>query len=96
MKRFTRLCKDTEDGRYGKFVVGNYNGIYSGLELSEAVDKLGHYEDLEEQGRLIILASDIDQLRIFKNKCKICPHWNGESCKKVQCPIYIKIKELSK
>lgn len=95
MNRLTRLCEDTKDGEFAKYVIGNYTGIYSDIDIGIAVDKLGYYEDLEEQGRLIILASDEDQLRIFKNKCKICPHWNGESCKKVQCPIYIKIKELS-
>lgn len=68
----------------------NECGIY------QAIQKLAHYEDLEDEGRLIVLASDEDQLRIFKDKCKICPYWNGESCNKTQCLVYVKIKELSK
>ena len=64
--------------------------------IEDAIEKLEEYEDLEEQGRLIKLASNEDQLRMFKDKCKICSYWNGESCNKTQCIVYIKIKELSK
>lgn len=94
MERLTRLCKNTEGGKYSKYVIGNYNRIYSDIEFGKAVDKLGYYEDLEEQGRLQIFASNEDQLKMFKDKCKICMDWNGESCKKIQCPVYVKIKEL--
>ena len=64
--------------------------------IKDVIEKLAYYEDLEEQGRLIVLASNEDQLRMFEDKCKICPYWNGTSCNKTQCFVYIKIKELSK
>lgn len=68
----------------------NECGIY------QAIQKLAYYEDLDEQGRLIIIASDEDQLKTFEDKCWICPHWNGKSCNKTQCRIYIKKEELRK
>ena len=64
--------------------------------IEDAIEKLAKYEDLEEQGRLIVVASDKDQLKTFEDKCWICPYWNGESCNKNQCLIYIKKEELRK
>ena len=61
-----------------------------------SVEKIMELIKAEKEGRLVVLASDKEQLRMFKDKCKICPYWNGESCNKTQCLVYIKIKELSK
>ena len=63
--------------------------------IEDAIEKLAEYEDLEEQGRLIIIAPNKDQLKVFEDKCWICPHWNGKSCNKTQCGIYIR-KEMLK
>lgn len=74
-----------------------YSNCYSNMSCNEiynALSKLRYYEDLDEQGRLIIIASDEDQLKTFEDKCWICPHWNGKSCNKTQCLIYIKKEEL--
>lgn len=65
MGRLTRLCRNTEGGKYGKYVTDNYVGIYSDIELSKAIDKLGYYEDLEEEGRLVILS--VDDIHPCKN-----------------------------
>lgn len=55
MERLTRLCKDTENGKYIPYVAGTFTGIYPDCTLGEVVEKLAYYEDLEEQGRLVIL-----------------------------------------
>ena len=64
------------------------------IPLIDAANELAYYEDLKEQGRLIVIASDEDQLKTFEDKCWICPNWNGESCNKTQCLIYIRKEEL--
>ena len=62
------------------------------------LNKLAYYEDLEEKGKLIALSSDENQLDMIKHRCKLCLCWDGEckSWNKTECPVYIKIKELSK
>ena len=51
-----------------------------------------------EKGKLIALSSDETQLDMLKHRCKLCLCWDGEckSWNKTECPVYIKIKELSK
>lgn len=56
MKRLTRLCKDTENGKYIPYVAGTYIGIFPDCTLGKVVERLAYYEDLEEQGRLIKLS----------------------------------------
>lgn len=64
MERLTRPCKDTENGRYIPYVVGNYTGIYSNSDIGQAVERLAYYENLEEEGRLIVLSvQDIQPCR---------------------------------
>ena len=60
--------------------------------FSVPVSKIVELVKAEKEGRLIALASDKDQLRILKDRCKICPYWNGKSCDKTQCLVCIKIK----
>ena len=55
MERLTRLCIDTNDGKYIQYVTGNYSGIYPNSELGNVVEKLAEYEDAEEQGLLFRL-----------------------------------------
>ena len=52
MERLTKLCKDTENGKFSTHVVGNYIGIYSDIDFGKVVEKLAEYEDAEEQGLL--------------------------------------------
>ncbi len=52
MERLTRLCEDTQDGKFASHVAGSYTGIYSDIEFGEVVERLAYYEDLEEQGLL--------------------------------------------
>lgn len=60
MDRLTRPCEDTENGKYIPYVVGKYTGIYPYREsetetiMGEVVERLAYYENLEEEGRLII------------------------------------------
>ena len=58
VERLTRLCKDTKDGKYGRYVVDSYTRILVDSTLGKVVERLAYYEDLEEQGRLIILDSE--------------------------------------
>lgn len=70
MNRLTRLCEDTKDGKFAKYVVGSYTGIYSNIDLGAAVDKLGYYEDLEEQGKLIEAPCKVnDIIWVVGSKC---------------------------
>ena len=55
MDRLTRLCKNTENGKYIPYVAGSFTGIYPDCTLGEVVNRLAEYEDLEEAGRLIVL-----------------------------------------
>lgn len=55
MERLTRLCENTENGKYIPYVTGDFIGIYPDCTLAEVVERLAYYEDLQEQGRLIIL-----------------------------------------
>lgn len=50
------------------------------LEGHRTVDasKLAHYEDLEEQGRLVVLAEGLDKRKMFADLSdKWCPHCFG-------------------
>ena len=60
MERSTRVCQDTENGTYSPYTVGDYNGIYPNCTLGKVVERLAYYENLKEEGRLIILdAKDV-------------------------------------
>ena len=48
MERLTRLCKNTENGKYISHVIDDYTGIYPNCALGHAV----------EQGKLIILVGE--------------------------------------
>ena len=50
MDRLTRLCRDTENGKYAPHVFGKYNGLFPDSETSQIVERLAAYEDAEEQG----------------------------------------------
>ena len=54
MKRLTRPCEDTENGKYIPYTVGVYTGIFPDCTLGEVVERLAYYEDMKEQGRLVI------------------------------------------
>lgn len=56
MDRLTRPCENTENGKYISYVAGTFTGIYPDCTLGEVVERLAYYEDLEEQGRLIVLS----------------------------------------
>lgn len=53
MERLTKKCVDTE-GKYLDYTIENYNGVYPNSTLGKLVERLAYYEDLEEQGRLIV------------------------------------------
>lgn len=71
MKRLTKPYKNIENGKY--------INIFPDCTLGEIVERLAYYEDLEEQGRLIIL--DIEDI----HPCKHCDvGWgsiSSEGCK---------------
>ena len=58
MERLTRLCKDTENGKYISHVIDDFIGIYHNCALGHAVQRLAYYEDLQEQGKLIVLVEE--------------------------------------
>ena len=66
MERLTKRCRNTEDGKYIPYVVGDFSGIYPDCTLGKVVERLAYYEDLKEQGRLFIL--DIEDI----HPCKGC------------------------
>ena len=65
MERLTKKCVDTE-GKYLDYTIENYNGVYPESTLGKLVERLAYYEDLEEQGKLIVLEEDKD------SPCNIC------------------------
>ena len=65
MDRLTRPCTNTENGKYIPYVVDTFTGIYPNCTLGKVVEKLAYYENLEEQGRLIVL--DIEDAYPCKN-----------------------------
>lgn len=58
MERLTRLCQNTENGKFAKYTACNYVGVYPNDTLGKVVERLAYYENLEEDGRLIILSVD--------------------------------------
>ena len=79
MERLTRLCNNTENGKFSKYTACEYTGVYPEVALGKVIEKLAYYENLEEEGRLIILSvSDI-------YPCKHCDCGYGsislEGCK---------------
>ena len=59
MERLTRLCADTESGKFCRHTAGSFIGIYPDCTLGKVVEKLAEYEDLEEQGLLIKLPCEL-------------------------------------
>ena len=55
MERLTRLCEETENGKFSPHTAGSFTGIYADCTFGEVVEKLAGYEDLEEQGLLVKL-----------------------------------------
>ena len=55
MQRLTKPCKNTENGKYIRYTVGSFTGIYPDCDFGKVVERLAYYEDLEEQDRLLIL-----------------------------------------
>ena len=55
MERLTRPCEDTNDGEYIDYTAGTFMGIFPCCTLGKVVDRLAYYEDMEEQGRLVVL-----------------------------------------
>ena len=89
MKRLTKPCPNTYNGTYGPYVVGSYLGIYPDCTLAQVVERLAYYENLEEEGRLIILSTqDIHPCRncdvgwgsISSEGVKSC----SDTCKKLK------------
>lgn len=73
------------DGTNGKCAMDKYGRTYG-----EAAEKLAHYEDLEEHGRLVVLPERFDKEKLFKALAhEQCPahfglpiiNCNYESCK---------------
>ena len=56
MERLTKICLDTENGKYIPYTTGTYTGIFPDCTLGKVVERLAYYENMEEQGRLLILA----------------------------------------
>ena len=85
MKRLTRLCKDTENGTYIPYVAGTFVGIYPNCTLGEVVQRLAYYEDLEEQGRLVVLPCKIGQtLFVVGSRC-LADDFPDEECEIYNC-----------
>ena len=55
MERLTRPCEDTNDGEYIDYTAGTFMGIFPCCTLGKVVDRLAYHEDMEEQGRLVVL-----------------------------------------
>ena len=81
-----RLTKREYDGSVGISALRYYN--YD--DFQKMAKKLAHYEDLEEQGRLVVLPEGFDKEKLFKALAhEQCPahfglpiiNCNYESCK---------------
>ena len=63
-------------------------------------DKLKHYEDLEEHGKLEVCASKDKEVESLKKRCSICLFYTGERhgmsnpCNEKNCLIYRRLEEL--
>lgn len=53
----------TDNTPFGNFIYDPIDTVedYSAVNLQKLIDKLAHYEDLEEQGRLVVLAEGYDK-----------------------------------
>lgn len=60
MERLTKKCVDTENGKYLPYTVENYVGLFPNGTFGDIVQKLAYYEDLEEQGKLVVIEEDKD------------------------------------
>lgn len=85
MKRLTRPCPNTENGKYCPYVFGNYVGIYSDDQLAEVVEKLAVYENLEEQGMIKILPVAEGNTVYVVDYTFNCKH-------EYKCPLYFSDK----
>lgn len=58
------------------------------------IDRLDHYEDLKDQGRLVVLPCAVGDIvyRIDAIRCEDCPHHDGKTpswrfvCDQLRCP----------
>lgn len=55
---------------------------FSEINLQKLIDKLAHYEDLEEQGRLVVLPEEFDRERV------------ADIILEQYCPSYFGIEDL--
>lgn len=84
-----RLTRRNSDGAYFNGINGKCSSDKYGRFYGEAAEKLAHYEDLEEQGRLVVLPEELDRETFFKHLAlTACPSfvglkdWQGtENCK---------------
>lgn len=65
MERLTKACENTENGKYISYIVDNFKGIYPDCTLGKVVERLAYYENLEEEGRLIVLS--VEDIHPCKN-----------------------------
>lgn len=64
--------------------------------LGDALKRLAYYEDLEEQGRLVVLASKEQEIKKWNETCSICKFYTGgdEPCSKKTCHVYRRLQQL--
>lgn len=57
MERLTKKCAihEVTDGKYLPYTIENYSGVYPDSTLGKLVERLAYYENLEEQGKLMVL-----------------------------------------
>lgn len=61
-------------------------------------DKLKYYEDLEEQSRLIVLASKEREIERLEKMCSNCLYYIGgyEPCNRNGCHVYRRLQKLGR
>lgn len=93
MKRLTRLCRDTEGGKYSHYTVANCIGIYQDSILGEVVERLAYYENLDENcEELFFPTEEEEEAEILKYLCSKC--WAKQPCEATECYNYKRLQEL--
>ena len=61
-------------------------------------DKLKYYEDLEEQGRLTVLATKEKEIEKLEKMCSNCLYYTGgyEPCYRNDCHVYRRLQQLGR